>query len=352
MKTPIFLSIPIVLIFSSAALGQAERVFEEWDKNGDGFLVREEIPEGPRRIFDRKDANGDGKISLAEHLGQAKPEPRDAPAENAAFSIRQTWDQEPDGFDRPVYVSEPENRDREVSVVIFFHGGGGKAGGSIRKWSRLFPKHLVVAPQGYLGFWNVQGERSKAPDVTLFKQLLKEIDDRYDYADMESVSLIGSSNGAAYIYRLLIEVEEDLFRSAVPLVSSLLESQHHDGAFWKSADESETDDLDTKASPVKSGRRILYLHGTDDRTVPFDGGLRFGKFKHHSAQATANILARHFGYSGEDHKPGDGRKIAEGLIRHDYAKTEFSFVVVEGGGHGLQPHQNAANELIVDFIGP
>ncbi|MEM7013731.1 MAG: hypothetical protein AAF585_19860 [Verrucomicrobiota bacterium] len=348
--------IAILISFSSSAIAQSERVFEEWDKNGDGFLVREEVPEGPRQIFDRKDVNGDGKVSLDEHMDRAErpnPERRaeSSAAAGAAFSILQKWEQEPEGLQRPVYVAEPRGERVDlVPVVIFFHGGGGNANRSLQNWARTFPDHLVVAPQGYLGFWNVQGERSKAPDVTFFKDLVSEIQKRYEYANLEDVTLIGTSNGAAYIYRLMIEVPENLFQKAVPMVSSLLVSQHHDGAFWKSAKQTDTDSLDVEAVPVNEGRRILYLHGSNDRVVPFEGGKRFGKFEHHSALATANIWAAHFGYSGNPKIPDDAKKVDEGLSRYDFAGAEFTFVAVEGGDHGLSPHRDAATELIKDFV--
>lgn len=351
MRLYCFLTATLFLITTATTYGQGERVFKEWDKNEDGFLIKEEVPANLRRFFDQKDANGDGKVSLDEHLGRAEKGKGGRPeGGEATFTIRQTWEQEPDGYDRPIYVSEPKDSSERAPVVIYFHGNGGNAAGAIGKWARTFPNHLVVAPQGYERSWNVQGEKSKAPDVSFFKRLIAEIKQRYKNADMNSVSLIGSSNGAAYIYRLLIEVDEDLFQAAVPQVSSLLKSQYHDDSFWKSSNESNTEVLDIKAEPAKVGRRILYLHGTEDNVVPFDGGMRSRRYEHLSAYDTANILARHFGYRGENQAPNDGKEITEGLIQHIYDGTEFTFVAVEGGNHGLAPHQQAAVELVRKFI--
>ncbi len=350
MKFPFALPILVGLASLNLAHGQGERLFDAWDKNKDGFLERNEVPEGPRRFFDRKDANGDGKISRAEHLDTGGTPPRgkaEMPTGNAAFTIRQTWDQEPDGYDRPVYAVEPSKSSGKIPVVIVFHGAGGSAANAPQRWSSLFPNYLLVAPQGYSKTWNVHGETSNAPDVAFFKLLITEIGKRYPKADMNNVALIGSSNGAAYIYRLLIEVRENLFRTAVPQVSSLLETQQNEGSFWMPSQT--TDDYDTRTEPVKTGRRVLYLHGTEDSVVPFAGGLR-GRFPHHSAQATANIWARHFGYDGDDLTLEDGVDLGNGLIRQDYEGAEFTFIAVDGGNHGLGPHQEAARELTRQFV--
>ena len=47
---------------------ESTRGFKNWDKNGDGFLVPLEVPEGPREIFNNVDRNKDGKVTLEEHL--------------------------------------------------------------------------------------------------------------------------------------------------------------------------------------------------------------------------------------------------------------------------------------------
>ncbi len=345
----------------SSAFGQGEKIFKDWDKNGDGFLEKDEVPPGPRKIFDRKDTNGDGKISMQEHLGRGgqpeRPERPEKPGRptggggDAAFTIEQTWAQEPDGFERPVYVHGKTSGSRgSVPVIIDFHGGGGDASRGGQRWTRLLPDHLVVAPQGYERGWNVHGENSKAPDVSFFESLIDELGKRYPAADMDEVTLVGSSNGAAYIYRLLIELEEPLFKRVVPMVSSLLEVQYHDDSFWKSSDESDTDELSKKASPIRDGVAMLYCHGTDDKVVPFYGGLRFGKYQHLTAYETANIWARNFGYSGAELGQGDAEEVADGLLKYDFEGTPMALIEVVDGNHGLAPHRDKVEKEVVKFI--
>lgn len=61
MKT----TLPFALVLCLPVAAWADR-FEDWDKNGDGSLQKEELPEGARRNFERVDANGDGVISREE----------------------------------------------------------------------------------------------------------------------------------------------------------------------------------------------------------------------------------------------------------------------------------------------
>jgi Ca2+-binding EF-hand superfamily protein len=49
-----------------AAPSHVEEIFDDHDKNKDGFLTRDELPPGLRARFDRADANKDGKLSRAE----------------------------------------------------------------------------------------------------------------------------------------------------------------------------------------------------------------------------------------------------------------------------------------------
>lgn len=127
MKEFITCSLALSLAFLSTLSAKAvdgknpaERLFQQWDKNNDGVLEKQEVPPGPRRMFDKKDANNDGKITLAEHLGKSMRPPRQSNAK-ATFTIHQTWNQQPDGYDRPVYVAEPAAKTEKAPVIIYFH---------------------------------------------------------------------------------------------------------------------------------------------------------------------------------------------------------------------------------------
>ena len=92
---------------------ESTRGFKNWDKNGDGYLIPSEVPEGPRENFKNVDRNKDGKVTLEEHLlatvGPEEPEKRKVrKPDSGQFKrhvIRQSWDQEKEGYDREYFVS-------------------------------------------------------------------------------------------------------------------------------------------------------------------------------------------------------------------------------------------------------
>ncbi len=342
----------IILILTTCFVWQSfcsatEALFHRWDRNSDGVLVIDEVPLSLRKFFPSKDADGDGKVTLQEHLGSAKhnskPKPQDAGEPNPALRIRQDWHQEPDGFDREVFVRTPEKAGGKVPVVIYFHGNGGLASKSVRRFSYL-KDVLFLAPQGYERSWNIFGERSEAPDVEFLKQLLRRIPLNFPQADMQNLVLIGSSNGAGIINRIMIEMDEHPYRLVIQLVASLIEEQYHDGSFWASS--KSTNRYDILRKPVTPGPEVLYFHGTEDKVVPYAGGLRSRKYPHVSAQDTAYAWAKAFGHEGPKIPDTKGREVAKGLILYAYPDASVRHYKLTGSGHNIRPYERLVEELI------
>lgn len=336
---------------------ESSRGFKSWDKNGDGFLIPSEVPEGPRENFNNVDRNKDGKVTLDEHLlatvGPEEPMKRKVrkPDSNQykRHVIRQTWDQEKEGYDREYYVSAPEKEKSKVPVLFVFHGGGGKASNMIRGWSRRFSDYLVVSPQGYKGGWNISAEATKAPDTDFFKEIIKDLKVKYPKANLSGVSMVGFSNGAGYIFRLLIEIDdENLIKRVVPMVSSMEEGQYRDGSFWQRSND-KNGNYDVKKKPVTKSS-MLSVHGTEDRVVPYLGGKRGRNAIHLSAQDTAFHWAQQKGFKGKKIADKDGKEITSDIISYTYKKADVTHIKVVGGGHGLGPKGEKVNPMINDFI--
>ena len=348
------------LIFTpSSACGQAETRgtgnFGSWDVNKDGVLTREEVPPGPRRMFDRIDTNGDGKVTLDEHrAGGRRPEgsPRPANSQNAnvrRFAIRQSWSQEPNGFEREYVVRAPKKDFKSCPITILFHGNGGSAEPMIRNWDKTLSNHILISAQGYEKSWNVTKERSKAPDVEFVKMLLRDVVSRYPQADDSNVSLIGSSNGAGMVYRLLIELDETFsVHNALAFVSSMTVSQYHDEQFWKRTDET-TSNYDQPVEPAGK-RRIITIHGSGDTVVPYFGGRGPGG-THLSAQATAYAWAVAQGYRGDQRPDTEGKPCGDKLLMYDYPQSGVTHIKVIDGGHGLGPAAAPLKPLLKKMLG-
>ena len=343
----------------SFAYGQAEARgtgnFGSWDINKDGVLTREEVPPGPRRMFDRIDTNGDGKVTFDEHrAGGRQPEgsPRRANSKNTnvrRFTIRQSWSQEPNGFEREYVVRSPKNDLHSWPITILFHGNGGSAEPMIRNWDRTLPNHILVSAQGYEKSWNITKERSKAPDVEFVEMILRDVTSHYPQADDSKVSLIGSSNGAGMVYRLLIELDDTYsIQNALAFVSSMTVSQYHDEQFWKRTDET-TSNYDQPVEP-SGKRRIITIHGSADSVVPYYGGRGPGGI-HLSAHDTAYVWATVQGYRGDQRPDNEGKPCGEKLLMYDYPQSGVTHIKVIDGGHGLGPAAAPLKPLLMKMLG-
>tara|TARA_A100001011_G_scaffold274858_1_gene284393 strand:+ start:844 stop:1968 length:1125 start_codon:yes stop_codon:yes gene_type:complete len=343
----------------SFAYGQAEARgtgnFGSWDINKDGVLTREEVPPGPRRMFDRIDTNGDGKVTFDEHrAGGRQPEgsPRRANSKNTnvrRFTIRQSWSQEPNGFGREYVVRSPKKDLQSWPITILFHGNGGSAEPMIRNWDRTLPNHILVSAQGYEKSWNITKERSKAPDVEFVEMILRDVTSHYPQADDSKVSLIGSSNGAGMVYRLLIELDDTYsIQNALAFVSSMTVSQYHDEQFWKRTDET-TSNYDQPVEP-SGKRRIITIHGSADSVVPYYGGRGPGGI-HLSAQDTAYVWATVQGYRGDQRPDNEGKPCGEKLLMYDYPQSGVTHIKVIDGGHGLGPAAAPLKPLLMKMLG-
>ena len=355
----IYAAFMFALLDPSFAYGQAEARgtgnFGSWDINKDGVLTREEVPPGPRRMFDRIDTNGDGKVTFDEHrAGGRQPEgsPRRANSKNTnvrRFTIRQSWSQEPNGFEREYVVRSPKNDLQSWPITILFHGNGGSAEPMIRNWDRTLPNHILVSAQGYEKSWNITKERSKAPDVEFVEMILRDVTSHYPQADDSKVSLIGSSNGAGMVYRLLIELDDTYsIQNALAFVSSMTVSQYHDEQFWKRTDET-TSNYDQPVEP-SGKRRIITIHGSADSVVPYYGGRGPGGI-HLSAHDTAYVWATVQGYRGDQRPDNEGKPCGEKLLMYDYPQSGVTHIKVIDGGHGLGPAAAPLKPLLMKMLG-
>ena len=113
---------------------------------------------------------------------------------------------------------------QKVPVVLHLHGklsslsnkipscnfvGNGGQGNTIVLSSWLGEDCVIVSADGYERSWNIFTEKSKADDVAFILELIAKVGAEIPAADMNNVNIIGTSNGAALTYRLMIETGSD-----------------------------------------------------------------------------------------------------------------------------------------------
>merc|ERR1719192_791354 len=279
-------------------------------------------------------------------------------ASTTTFKIKQTWSQETD-YDRTAEVSIPATSAGEkVPVVIHLHGNGGQGNTNVLG-SWLGDIAVIVSATGYERSWNVVKEKSKADDVSFILDLIAKVGAEIPAADMNNVAILGTSNGAALTYRLMIETGKDRpFRKVFPMVSSLVSAQYRDGQFWKStisAALGEPNVYDTAVVPEFADDFVyMHFHGTEDGLIKYDGQspgpALLGPVDVIAAQETDFLFAKAMGYTGS--KLPDSAGVSVGLTS-DKQVEEYSYLdgrakhyKLVGEGHGTGPSHDKVREVV------
>ncbi len=258
------------------------------------------------------------------------------PIASGEYYITQSWTQET-AFARLYCVSIPETETpQRVPVFIFLHGHGGNAKEAMRRFISTHPvmatRYAMVFPEGYRGGWNVMSEATKADDRAFMEAIVKKLATHTNIA-AANVSVMGNSNGAALVNQLAIESRLPNFRNYVTAVSPLNVYQH-DGVNFKA--KGADNNYDTIAIPM-TGKRLMNISGTDDKLVPYHGGLspaipaKEGTLGFLDAEESTFLWAKRMGYTGERLSvatDSDGE-----VARFSYLNGDVVHYKVINGGH-------------------
>ncbi|MEM9281021.1 MAG: alpha/beta hydrolase fold domain-containing protein [Verrucomicrobiota bacterium] len=194
----------------------AQSPFDNWDKNKDGKLSRDELPPQAQRNFDRADANGDGSISREEDQafrsragmgnggspgkggGKGGPEVDAKKHLNLSYADndnpRQTVD---------LYLPTNATADEPLPLVCWIHGGGWR-GGTKDNARRVLPflesGNYAVASIGYRLTDEAQWP-SQIQDCKAAIRFLKAKADKFGI-DPDRIAVWGSSAGGHLVAML------------------------------------------------------------------------------------------------------------------------------------------------------
>ena len=190
--------------------------FRLWDRNQDGKLSRDEVPEGVRENFDRVDTNGDGFISPDEDrvVGLGSPGLRakgkgQAPVPSIPDSVRVELDVPYAATDNPrqrldIYVPKAAKSEKTLPLVVFIHGGAFRAGDKRTGWP--FVARFVTSGE-YVGAsigYRLSGEitwPAQIHDCKAAIRWLRANAKKYN-VDPERIGVIGTSAGGHLVAML------------------------------------------------------------------------------------------------------------------------------------------------------
>ncbi len=228
-----------------------------------------------------------------------------------------------DGFNRTYIVYSPSNSHSGMPLVFNLHGYGSNAVQQM-EYSNMnvvadTAAFIVVYPNAVGNRWN-SGISDSPPwptpmsdDVGFMDALIDTMHKHHDI-DINRVYVCGMSNGGFMSLKLACELSHRI--RAVASVTGVI---------------SESTALDCEPQRTVP---IFHIHGTDDRTVPFDG-----TFGWYSVKATANHWADLYGCVPSDttdladRNPSDGCTVTRIAYADSLGNENIILYSVAGGGH-------------------
>lgn len=223
-----------------------------------------------------------------------------------------------------VHVPAQYKTDCLYPIVFVLHGAGGNAENAIRM-SQMNPKadkedFIVVYPNGTgklknrMLRWNDGREHAPttADDVAFFRHLILKLKKDYNI-DPNRIYVTGFSNGGMMAHRLGCELS-DVLAAIAPVAGSI----HCDKT-----------DLTVPLS-------VLIFHGTEDKYVPYDGGL--GKSSGSKQRIDKSVAyAVDFWVDNNGCDPVSLKETFGSIIKESYSggrmNTEVILYTIKGGGH-------------------
>ena len=251
-----------------------------------------------------------------------------------------------DGFEREFVVHLPTDYDEneEYPLVLCFHGRGGTARHTEKKtgFSDIADREnfIVVYPEGINRAWYLSGATSSIPDdINFTMKLIEHLEDEF-LIDKNRIYATGHSNGGFQSIFLAVK-HSDTFAAIASVAGGLSKYHAQDN---------------TSGSPIS----VLLIHGSNDPTVPFDGGVLHAKVKRASGNKFEIISAPDLAdfwikHNKCDNTPVtvdlpnesslDGTTVTVSTWSGGLDDTEVVLYTINGGWHGWPTKNMDASSL-------
>jgi polyhydroxybutyrate depolymerase len=246
-----------------------------------------------------------------------------------------------------IYVPKTYDGKSHVPLLFCFHGGGGTAEIASRMGFSLLAEKkgfIVVYPEGLNRHWN-DGRKSQkfvqqdadVDDVAFVLALCKNLQQKFQI-DSGRIYATGASNGGFFAHRLAIEASDTF--AAVAIMIATMPKPFEDNF--------------APTRPVA----ILFMNGTDDPFVPYDGGPitpnfvprlvksqthDFGRGEGSSTDTAVKLWVKHNGLAKQtpemerlpDKDPRDGCRVDRQSWSGGKDGATVVLYRVKGGGHTI-----------------
>jgi acetyl esterase/lipase len=344
----------------SLAAQPAPTQFERWDRNGDGKLAPDELPENVRGNFSRVDRDSDGFISPEEDRAfrtrnQQNAE-RDVALPETVRVLRDLSYAESQNPRQTLHLMLPKSPEegKRLPVIVYIHGGGWRNGEKSGGLRTLLPYVESGAYAGATLGYRLSGEARWPAQILDCKAALRWIRGHADEYGLhpERIGVIGTSAGGHLVSMLgvtggVANLEGDLGghddqSSRVTCVvnmygpAELLTMNDSPSNIDHDAPDSpeslliggpiqELKPLAENASPVthvtSDDAPFLHVHGTQDMLVPFTQAERL-----HARLSEAGVPSLLVPVTGGGHggfsSPDVTRRIRQFFDRHLQGREE------------------------------
>lgn len=193
----------------------AATLFKQWDKNQDGKLTPDEVPEQVRGNFPRVDTNKDGTISPAEHAavmqrlaGNRPNNPAGNPG-NVPENVQLTADIAYAGNDNPrqrldLLLPKERKSDKPLPVLVFIHGGAWRGGDKSQGRGSVLPFVAAGNVAGVSVGYRLTGEAQWPAQIHDCKAAIRWIHANADKHQLDPTRIVvwGSSAGGHLVLML------------------------------------------------------------------------------------------------------------------------------------------------------